>query len=108
MKLKQTIKREETREIEIELPYFCRTADKEEYYKIVQEEVDGVGWGTIRINLGKYWKCISTYNPALSAISEMVAISEDEFETARILAETAINALLTSINTDELTIKKIK
>lgn len=79
MKIIQTIKREETIEKEISLPYFCKIPDDNCYFKIIAEDK------AMKVDVTPYWTAIilnTSPNSLIGDFSKTVECSEDEFNEA--------------------------
>ena len=83
MKITKITRTEERTEIEIQLPYFCKSSDGETYLKICKEEAIGEVWGTIKVNIGTYWYSVGTHSTSGSEIALMTECTEAEFTSAK-------------------------
>ncbi len=93
MKIKITEKKEETREVEITLPYYCRTKDSDKFYKIYEDSQ----WGAIIVRYGSRFKSIETEMPSLISVPELVECTASEFTDAFNKVQKALIECLTKV-----------
>lgn len=102
MTIKQTIKREETIEKEISLPYFCKITEGKDttYFKVADEKTSIEAY--IGISHNYYRTCKRSVSVDSNDISKAEEITEQEFNEAYHKALFEIGKYVPAPNTDYL------